>query len=291
MYASRNLILGVCFLGLAIAQATAAEEKITAEDLLQHHLDSIGTAATRAEAKSRVVEGAVAYRVLVGGSGRIDGKAVLVSEGKKFQLLLKIVAPQYRGEQFICDGDKTWVAGTYMDKTRSEFGEFMRAEDLALREGLLGGTLSTAWSLLDVGSRKGKLRYQGLKTVDGVDLYALSYQPKKSTDLNITLYFEPKTFRHVRTVYTATVTSGLGMADTGDRAEETASARQNQTRYRMEESFSDFKTADGLTLPNRYDLRFQEELQNGFSKQVEWDVSATKILSNIPVDARNFQVH
>jgi hypothetical protein len=206
-------------------------------------------------------------------------------------MLLKISAQQYSGERFICDGDRTSVAGTYSDKTRSEFGEFLRGEDVPIREGLLGGVLSTAWPLLDLDSRKGKLHYQGLKRVDGVDLYSVAYQPRKNTDINITVFFDPQTFRHVRTLYTVSASAGLGMAGTGDRAEETASARQNQTRYRIEEKFSDFKTADGLTLPNHYDLRFQEELQNGFTKQVEWEVSATRVLNNIPVDARNFQIH
>jgi hypothetical protein len=275
------------FIGASIA---CAKENPTADEILQRHLDSIGTASIRVAAKSRVVEGTASYRVLVGGSGRIDGKAVIVSEGRKLHVLLKINA-QYTGEQFICDGDKTSVAGTYLDKSRSEFGEFLRGEDVPLREGLLGGELSTAWPLLDLASRKGKLRYQGLTKVDGVDLYAVTYQPKKGTDLDITLLFEPQTFHHVGTVYAVNVHAGLGMSDSGDRASETESARQSQTRYRIEEKFGDFKTADGLTLPNHYDLRFQQELQNGFTKQVEWEVNVTRVLNNISVDARNFQIH
>jgi len=197
---------------------------------------------------------------------------------------------KYRGEQFICDGEKTSVTGTYSDKSRSEFGQFLRAEDLPIREGLLGGALSTAWPLLDLDSRNGKLRYQGLKKVDGIELHAVSYQPKKGTDLDITLLFEPDTFRHVRTMYSVSLSAGLGMAASGDRASETASASQQQTRYRIEEKFSDFKLSDDLTLPHHYDLRFQEELQNGFTKQVEWEISATRVLNNISVDSRNFQI-
>ncbi|MBZ5615024.1 MAG: hypothetical protein LAO23_13520 [Acidobacteriia bacterium] len=283
----RAAVILFLFFGASIA---CAKENPTADEILQRHLDSIGPASIRVAAKSRVVEGTASYRVLVGGSGRIDGKAVLVSEGRRLHMLLKINA-QYTGEQFICDGDKTSVAGTYLDKSRSEFGEFLRSEDVPLREGLLGGELSTAWPLLDLASRKGKLRYQGLKTVDGVDLYAVTYQPKKNTDLEITLLFEPQTFHHVGTIYAVSVHAGLGMSDSGEGASEIESARQNQTRYRIEEKFGDFKTADGLTLPNHYDLRFQQELQNGFTKQVEWEVNVTRVLNNISVDARNFQIH
>ncbi len=159
--------------------AAPGEDHMTAEDVLRHYLDSIGTAPVRAAAKSRVVEGTTSYRILVGRSGQIDGKAVMVSDGRKMQLMLKINAPEYAGERFICDGEKTSVAGTYSDKHRSEFGEFLRAEDLPLREGLLGGVLSTSWSLLDLDARKGKLKYQGLKKIDGTELYAVAYHTEE----------------------------------------------------------------------------------------------------------------
>jgi hypothetical protein len=298
MSTGTKLTLAAYLLTFLGTSAALGQEHLSAEDVLRRHLDSIGTAAVRATAKSRVVEGTTSYRVLVGGSGQIDGKAVMVSDGRKLQLMLKINATQYTGERFICDGDKTSVAGTYTDKTRSEFGEFLRSEDAPLREGLLGGVLSTSWPLLELDARKGKLKYQGLKKLDGVDFQAVSYQPKKNTGMEITLYFEPETFRHVRTVYTVSVHAGLGVS--GAPAEvggtlaaggDVSTARQQETRYRIEERFSDFKTIDGLSLPSRYDLRFQEELQNGFTKTVEWETTATRVLNNVSVDARNFQVH
>jgi hypothetical protein len=267
--------------------------------VLQRHLTSLGTPEVRSAAKTRVIEGKAIYRILVSGSGSIEGKAVMVSEGRKFQLLLKVNASQYRGERFTCDGEKTFTAGTYADKSRSEFGEFLRAEDLPLRTGLLGGVLTTSWPLLDMESRKDTLRYEGLKSIDNRNLHALSFHPKKSTDMTITLYFEPETFRHVMTVYKARVHAGIGgpSPDSGLSApglaggSEVASARQQETRYLIEERFSDFQATEGLMLPSHYDLRFQEELQSGFTKLVEWDVSTTRVLSNVTLDPRNFEIH
>ena len=43
------------------------------------------------------------------------------------------------------------------------------------------------------------------------------------------------------------------------------------------------------TLPSHYDLRFTEELQNGFTKSLEWDVTTTRVLNNVSLDPRNFQ--
>ena len=284
----------------AVTQTFAVENKLSAEDLLKHHLDSIGDQAARTAMKSRVVEGTSSYRILVGGSGRIDGKAVLASDGEKMQMLLKVTAQQYTGERFIRNGDRTSVAATYTDKTRSELGRFLEANDLPIREGLLGGVLTTGWSLLDLDAHKSKLHYEGLKKVDGKELQAVVYQPGKTSDLDIVLYFDPENFHHVMTVYTASVHAGLGQGYdiTGDpngpvpgSASEEASARQQQTRYRIEERFSDFKTTDGYTLPSHYDLRFQEELQNGFTKTVVWEVTTSRVLNNIPMDVRNFDIH
>jgi hypothetical protein len=253
------------------------------EEVVAKHLASLGSAQARAGVKSRVVEGAATYKILVGGAGQLTGKAVFASEGRKTHLLLKVSAPRYSGEQFICDGDKTNVGATRSDKTYSDLGDFMKGQDAPLREGLLGGVLTTAWPLLEVENRKVKLSYEGLKKADGRQLEVVRYRPKKSTDLEILLYFEPETFRHVMTTYRATIAPGIG-------ASETQSARLQETRYLIEERFSDFKNSDSLTLPSHYDLRFTEELGTGFTKFLEWDVTLGGISNNVSLDPRNFQI-
>jgi len=274
-------ILGLALIGSSSFCLSADDIRI--EDLLQKNLNSIGTAEARNSAKTRVVQGIAAYRLLIGGSGEIAGKCIMVSEDSKLHLLLKVNAIKYHGEKFIRNSGKTFTAGTYDDKTRSEFGAFLRGQDAPLREGLIGGELSLGWPLLDIKTANAKLRYNGLKTVKGRSLHSVSYLPKKGTDLDITLYFDPETFQHVLTLYTASIHSGIGMT-------ETESARQNEARYRIEERFSDFKSVDGLHLPSHYDLRFQQELQNGFTKLVEWDVNVTDLSQNIPLDPKNFDL-
>lgn len=253
------------------------------EDVVAKHLDAIGSAQARKSVKSRVVEGGATYRVLVGGSGAIDGKYVLASEGRKADFLLKVNASGYLGEQFICDGNKTSVAGTYADKTRSEFGRFVFTQDIVLRENLLGGVWSVGWPLLDLDGRNGKLHAEGTKKVDGKELLALRYQPKKSTDLDIFLYFDPQTYQHVMTIYKMEPPRSIAGG-------ETAQAGKQTPHYQIEERFSDFQTADGLTLPNHYDLRFMIETEGGFTKSIEWEVKAGNIMNNQSIDARSFQV-
>lgn len=139
--------------------------------------------------------------------------------------------------------------------------------------------------------------------MDGIELHVVTYQPKKSTGLEITMYFEPETFHHVRTVYLETQGVGISAASLASSmppstkktlthlsGQDVASARRQPNTWTIEEQFSNFTTVDGLTLPIHYDLRFQERLQNNFVKTVEWDITTTRVLNNISVDARNFQV-
>jgi hypothetical protein len=252
-------------------------------DVIAKHLDSLGPKDTRDAMKSRVVEGKAVYKVLVGGSGQTEGKAILASSGQKVNLLLKIDAYGYRGEQFVSDGSKVAISRTSSDKNRSDFGEFLKGQDAVVMEGLLGGVLTTNWPLLNVEERKAKLDYKGLKNVDGRQLHLLRYRPKKGTDLDISLYFDPETFRHVMTIYKLTIQPGLAASDRG-------SSQLQESRYKIEERFGDFKTADGLSLPSSYDLRFTEELQNGFSKSLEWIISSERVLNNVQIDPADFQI-
>jgi len=279
-----------------------------ADELVAQHLDSIASPAVRAGMKSRVAQGPVEFKILVGGAGTIDGKAQMASEGKKLIFMMKLPNNDYRGEQFVFDGDKDKVAFSTSHQTRSSLGDFMFVQDAAIREGLLGGTLSTAWPLLNLNDRKAKLSFDGLKKIDGQDLYELRYHPHKSSDLEINLYFDPQTYRHVETIYTYSSSesfssvgpsSAVGVGPTaggtagtqgaGGTAE-TAGARQLPNRYRLQEKFSDFKTVDGVTLPTQYDIQFTQELQNGRTTLNDWDMKGLAVANNMSVDPRNFEV-
>lgn len=280
MFCARKTLVTFAIALAASCSLSADDSK--PEDLIARHLQSIGTPEAR-KAKSRVIEGTANYRILVGGSGQLSGKAAMVSESRKINLLLKLMTADYRGEQIVFDGDRVKVVGTYADKSRSEFGEFILANDSPIRAGLLTGVLSTAWPLYDMDSRKAKMSLEGKKKVDGRELEALRYQPQKGTDLQITLYFDPETAHHVKTVYTASQQPVAHRSDI-------ASARSQQTRYRIEEDFGDFQTVDGLTLPSNYQLRFTEEMENGFTKSVWWNVTSNRVLNNVSLDPRNFEV-
>ena len=275
--------LFLCLLSAGNAAEGNPSAVSSAEELVAKHLDSLGDANARASVKTRVAEGTVHFQQLVGGPETWTARSALVSEGdRKFHFMMKFANNEYRGEQFITDGTTIEVTGLTAQFNRSTLGTFIFVQDAILREGLLGGVLSTAWPLLDVTRRQPKLSFAGLKKTDGRQLYDLGYVPRTRSDLDIHLYFEPETYHHVMTVYSLTVEPTI--------RREMANARQFENRTRLEERFDEFKTTDGLTLPTRYQIPFAEEVQNGRSTLVEWDIAEHAVANNISLDPRNFVV-
>ncbi len=275
-----GIAVAACFFLSVTSKAT--EPVTTVADLVAHHLESVGDTKARAGIQSRAAAGTAHFHIMVGGGGTLDGRSQFVSQGGKFHFMMKFANNEYRGEHFIFDGNRVQVSTATAALSRSELGGFLYSQDAVFREGFWGGVLSTAWPLMDLDKRKAKLTFDGIKKIDGQDLYELRYQPKKNTDLEIRLYFDPSTFHHVRSVYT--LNPGTVMAS------EPTNARQQQTRYHLEERFNDFQTIDGLTLPARYDIRFSEELQSGSTTSYEWEILESSINNNISLDPRNFDV-
>jgi hypothetical protein len=272
--------IGMAVLFLAATPPLIRAADMKAEEVVARHLDSIGTAEIRATAKTRIVQGTAQFKMRVGGGGELAGTSALVSEGRKSVLMIKLANSDYRGEQFVTDGGKVSVAATTSNHKWSDFGQFVRTQDQIVLEGLLGGALTTAWAMLDLPENKAKLSFDGEKKADGRPAYQLTYHSRKRDDLTIHLFFDPQTYQHLMTTYTITLASGLGgfapslsdqaglttPAADNPGADVTQSSKQKETRYTIEERFSDFKTAEGLTLPTKYSMHFTEELQNGMTK-------------------------
>jgi len=273
-----------CALLLPIfAVAAVPHPASSLQDLIRQHLDSIGDAKARSEIKTRVAQGPAHYKILVGGGGELDGKSVFASEGNEIHFMMKFPNNLYQGEQFITDGKKVEVSGLTASKNRSAFGQFVYVHDEILKEGLVGGVLSTAWPLLNLEERNPKLNYEGVKTVDGQEFHVLAYRPHKGSDVDIHLYFDTETFHHVMTVYTLNVSIGIVGRETGN-------AQQQETHYRMEERFSNFKTIDGITLPTHYVIHFSRELQSGRTSLTEWSIEESDLGQNVSLDPKNFVV-
>ncbi len=64
-----------------------------------------------------------------------------------------------------------------------------------------------------------------------------------------------------------------------------------ETHYRLEERFSDFKVADGLTLPTTYRIVLGEQIAGVGGDTKSFKITAGKIVNNAPVDPANFAIN
>ncbi len=241
----------------------APGETLSVEEVVARHLASLGTAEAREQAKARVVEGACRLKLVIGGTGDLDGQTRLVSDGPQYRMTFGFEAPDYRGESVAFQRGKVDI-GFMQPGRRSDLGDFLRNYDVLVREGLLGGTLSTSWPLLDLAARKAKLKVEGTKDVEGQKWLQVRYRMQRGQgDIEILLYLEPDTFRHRRTVYKLILSAIMG-------GEITQSSQQKETSFHLEESFSDFKEWGGLTLPTAWGLTFGHEV-GGRSSLWKWE--------------------
>jgi hypothetical protein len=260
-----------------------ASDKPKAEELVSKHLDALGTAEARTALKSLNVEGNLMTKFLRGGSGATGGPFAMVSEGHKLIMQAKFDQPTYPGESYAFDGNKKTI-GFIVPGQRSQLEDFLNNNGEVVQEGLIGGTLSTAWPLYDWQSRNAKLDVDGLKKVDGKELFRVSYHPRHGTgDLKVYLFFEPDTFRHVKTIYTeqsqAQMGSTPGMSSIGGGANLT-----------MEEDFGGFTKVNKLMLPTQWTIKYNQEGLGSGSSMVEFDWNISRIQANPDISGVTFKI-
>jgi len=149
-----------------VSSSSPATNKMTAEDLVARHLESIGTARARDSVTTRILAGTSLVIFRTPPPGQAPGRVVLASQDRKSLIGMRFQNPVYPREEFGFNGS-SFVAAYVTPGVRSALGEFLMTHDLVFKEGLMAGTLSSAWPLLDLTARKPRLEYAGPKKVDG----------------------------------------------------------------------------------------------------------------------------
>ena len=101
--------------------------------------------------------------------------------------------------------------------------------------------------------------------------------------MQIKMFFDPETFRHVLTIYSMEVAPNMS-------SNVLLSPGQKEIRYTLEERFGDFKTTDGVTLPTTYHLQWTQELQSGRTQLFDWQMTVNQLHDNVQLDPANFAV-
>ena len=272
-------------------------KKLKKEELVSLHLNSIGENLAR---KTRLAQGVGTMDIRVGGSGRLAGPAVFVSEGTMLRTSFRFGHSTYAEETAIRNGDKVEVRHITPGQ-RSQLGDALWNNlPRLMQEGLYGGVLGTDWALLDVKGRRSKLNYRGLKDFDDKKVHQLQYRMRKGVDYNITLYFEPETYRHIASRYRLIVPAGMGRrienipgSGAGPAGGSATAPRvadpESRSRITLEERFQDFKDVDGLTLPHTYRLTVNQSLQQS-SFVGHWEMKFNNITHDRTIGPKVFKI-
>jgi hypothetical protein len=275
------LIAGLVLIACSSLSQSSTGEKMKPEEVVARHLESIGSAKARAAIITRIVSGTSQVIFRTTPSGQAVGKAVLASQGSKSLVAMSFPSPVYPREQLGFNGE-SFMAAFATPGTRSVLGNFLMNNDVIVKQGLMGGSLSSAWPLLDLNNRRAQLDYIGTRKIDDRVLHEMKYAPRGNSDLKITLFFDQETFRHVRTEYERVIPAPMGKV-------EYSNVQEREGRYKMVEEFSLFKPEGGLNLPHIYTIKLSVDTVNG-TFLAEWTIKLIQFEFNQKIDQSAFSV-
>ena len=271
----------------------AAEGEITVEELISRHIESIGPSEARQQIQTRRYVGQGVWRMVLGGVGQMAGPVSFASTPDSCDFSFGGAgSQQFTGERFRYDGKDADVKPSFQEQY-SVLGQFMRRNRNILGEGLFGGTANLSWALLDTAGRKARMKYVGLKDVEGRQLHVLDYRPRKRKgETTIELYFDPETYRHVRTEYRERFTGDIGpgrdpsLSRPPGSPSDPAITMQEESHVSFVETFDQFHPADGVLVPVLWTLKldvYKEGRGSGSANSSVIEVSFQSVEQNGPL--------
>lgn len=126
---TKTLVLAV----MLVFAVNSYAQKMSAEDILAKHLESIGTKENRAQIKNQLVVGDVQIKI-AGNTSIIAGKALIISAGEKNMWGMNLASNEYPQDRFAYNGKDTAV-GFARPGAYSDIGRFILSYREMLREG------------------------------------------------------------------------------------------------------------------------------------------------------------
>jgi hypothetical protein len=258
--------------------ATNKAQKLTAEDVAVKHLASIGTSEKIKSVKNRMALGISEFKSKL-PDRQTGGKAVLVSDNDNLFFLTSFNSKEYPFEKIGYFSGKATLPFVSAG-ARSPLGAFVADHNNILSGGLLLGSISSTWFLLDSPTFQETIKFAGKKKIDGRENYVLDYFPKNnSAEFTVKLLFDAQTFQHTRTEYRHLIPPK--QATFGRLGEE------GGLKLTLIETFSEFKTTDGLTLPHLYKIQYLTDSSSG-TYEYNWGVKIAEYRFNQNLDSNFF---
>jgi len=313
MSKQKRFVFGAIIICLSLALIPAdivrsEESKMTPEVLVQKHLAALGKAEKLETVKSRGISGKAGVEFILGASGKInDGFFMCVSDGSKVGIRMQFSDINYPGEYFAYDGNEVTV-GYITPTQKSPIAQFIFLHTSVMKEGFLGGVMSTAWPLLHAAEERPRMQL-GNRTIDGEEFYELDYGKPgvRAGEMTVKLYFD-KNFNHRRTEYRVRVSGDLtatqNVSSSGggslvttpaeptgmpaDRAPgDTIMEGLPDSIYLLVETFDTFANVGGVALPQVYGLEYSVEGQAA-TFLAKWNARAEYFTANGQVDQKFF---
>lgn len=237
---------------LSCVAVFSAAEKLKPEELVARHVAAQVPAGGGRADRQLNVRGNCMVATPAKVAGQLGGTFEFSSSAQSSQLSMRFQSDQYVGETFTAkDGEVEIGFAQPRTTSRSAIGVFLGMNKIIVGEGLLGGILNARWPLAAAGWRQAKISYDGTKKFGGRDLHRLRYRAKNGQgQLDIFLYFEPDTYRHVGSVYSSSQAQSMGFTPE-------TSSQKSETYFRLEETFADFGQVNGLSTPKTWIIRYE----------------------------------
>lgn len=252
--------------------------KLSADEIIIKHVASLGE--NKASAQSpRVMVGTGEFSSKVRAE-KVGGPAQFASAGNKLLLALVFNANNYPYDKIGFDGKDLSLAalpgGGY-----SPLDNFLKGNKIIVRRGLFGGVLSQAWPLL-TRDKEVKFESAGIGKIDNKNAYKLKASFSGIGDMSIVLYFEPETFRHLRTEYF--YRTGQLTSPNPNRPSQIGGMAPDS--YTLTEDFSNFSKVEDAVLPMTYTVVYESQA----GKAVTWTLNFTQVYNNQTIDDAAFRI-
>lgn len=222
-------------------------QELKLEDLISKHLASIGTAEKRKDLKNMMLLGFSQFESTL-PQRKSAGKLAIVSNSSNLLFISSFLSENYPFEK-IGNFDGKINVPFVTAGVRSPLGDFLNEHPNLLKLGLFSGSMSLNWNLLENNQKKSKLNLAGTKKVNGRKAYVVEYLGGGSSDsLKIRLLFDAETFQHIQSEYVEEFS--------GRQATFGTLGQLSDFNIELTESFSEFKTYEGITLPSVMKVRY-----------------------------------
>jgi len=259
-----------------VVAATAQEQKLKAEQIIEKHLAAIGGREALAKLKTRVATG------MVRKEDEPGVQFALMSEAPN-RVSAVYLFRDY-DLRLVYDGKSARIAPSFA----RQYAQLTSKYEEIIGSGALFNQMSLYNLLVSPEIREAKFEAAGTKKVDGKLAYVVQVKPKKGSAMK--LYFDAETFMWVRTDYGRTSVS-RGLRETGGS---TGALNQVDAQGGSEATIdfyvetSDFRQVDGLMLP----FKFEQVMTSPILRQKSIGTITGTIREyqhNIAIDPKMFQ--